>query len=79
MAPEDTDPGPSGPWPPRGARAPGHHATVTADPQQDRTLSRAHDDTPSVPRSNGPARAEPLLLTGGRGPFARGRPPPKSR
>lgn len=58
MAPNDTDPGPSGPRPPRGARAPGRHdATVTADPQQD-ALPRARRH-PSVPRSNGPARAPP--------------------
>ncbi|XP_032702654.1 collagen alpha-1(I) chain-like [Lontra canadensis] len=57
VAPEDTDPGPSGPWPPRGARAPGHHATVTTDTQRD-ALPRARRH-PSVPHSNGPAQTPP--------------------
>lgn len=39
-APEDTDPAPGGPWPPRGARAPGHHATVTTDPPTGRSPAR---------------------------------------
>ncbi|XP_059003419.1 collagen alpha-1(I) chain-like [Mustela lutreola] len=73
MAPEDNDPAHGRPWPPRGARDPGHPGTVTTDPQQD-TLPRARRH-PSVPRSTGPAR--PLLLTGGRGSFAQGRPPPQ--
>lgn len=57
MAPEDTDPAPGGPWPPRGARDPGHHATVTTDPQQD-TLPHAHDNIPPCP-----ARLDPRGLS----------------
>lgn len=67
MAPEDTDPGPQ--------------RALATTPQSrptppNRTLSRAHADPPPCPARMDPR--EPLLLTGGRGPFARGRPPPRA-
>lgn len=67
MAPEDTDPGPQ--------------RALATTPQSrptppNRTLSRAHADPPPCPARMDPR--EPLLLTGGRGPFAQGRPPPRA-